>query len=413
MNDGLVLIEQTVLGLICSYWDDYKHYIPQLKETDFVYYSPLFCFLQKAYKSDKKYDSVLLGSDAIANGLKDSYIACTSNICTRLDINAYIDELMDSAVKRRLRARVLQLYQSTEITLDDLKNIIEEEKNNGSFLNEGEKALRRIAEYTSNLGKKEPRIYTGFSIMDKVLGGFRPGTVCHIGARPSTGKTTFAINIAQRQVHKKVLFFSLEMSSEMIFDRYASNFAEIDYSLFTSQELAGEDIEKIKNLFSFVESRKNFFVLDDVYNIESIVSATLKIKPDLVVIDYIQKVGTLKKIPVMRERIEHISGELKKLAKESGSVIICLSQLSRDGQDAPTMSNLKESGALEADGDYIIILHRPFVLEKRVDINPEETDVLIDKNKFGETGIIKMMFKGKYQRFLEVDQRYCESLEDV
>ena len=77
------------------------------------------------------------------------------------------------------------------------------------------------------------------------------------------------------------------------------------------------------------------------------------------------------------------------------------------------MSNLKESGALEADGDYIIILHRPFVLEKRVDINPEETDVLIDKNKFGETGLIKMMFKGKYQRFLEVDQRYSERLEDV
>ena len=120
--------------------------------------------------------------------------------------------------------------------------------------------------------------------------------------------------------------------------------------------------------------------------------------------DYIQKVTTGKRVLNMREQIEHISGELKRIAKFNSCCIICLSQVSRDGKDEPTMSSLKEAGGLEADGDYILMLHRPYVQNKNnPDISPETTVLLIDKNKFGSTGAIDMRFDGSHQRFLEVD----------
>lgn len=413
MHKSSMIIEKAVIGLLFSFWGTLKKYVPCLSESDFRHYTAAFRILQNAYNSHKKYDEVLLLSDAYAEGVGEMVTESMIDAVTPAAFGNYFNELKEINMNRRLSNKVMELYQANNISLESLSNIVDEEKNNSGYYNASEKAIARIADYINNLGNKEPRIYTGFSLMDKVIGGFRPGTVCHIGARPSTGKTTFAINIAQKQIHKRVLFFSLEMSAEMIFDRYASNLTEVDYSLFAAQSLCEANIEKIKNIFGTLAERKNFFVLDDVYNIESIVSSAVKIKPDLIVIDYIQKVGTMKNISVMRERIEYISGELKKLAKEIGSVIICLSQLSREGQNAPTMSNLKESGALEADGDYIIILHRPFVLEKKIDISPEETEVLIDKNKFGETGLIKMLFKGKYQRFVEIDERYEELLDDM
>lgn len=413
MDERKLIIERSVIGHLFTFWEDLKSYIPGMDENTFEYHKKEFGILKKAYNSEKKYDQTILLGEAFDLGFGDKVVKCCSEAVSVFGFKGHYDELMEINSVRRLNERITELYQKRNISLDNLNRIVEEERNRCSYSSAGDRAVSSMDRYIKNLGKKEPRIFSGFSLMDKVTGGFRPGTVCHIGARPSTGKTTFAINIAQRQAHKRVLFFSLEMSAGMIFDRYASNIAEIDYSLFTAQNLSEKNIEDIKNIFCNVADRKNFFVLDDVYNIESIISSTMRIKPDLVIIDYIQKVGTVKNIPVMRERIEYISGELKKLAKESGSVIICLSQLSREGQNAPTMSNLKESGALEADGDYIIILHRPFVLEKKVDISPEETEVLIDKNKFGETGIIKMLFKGKYQRFLEIDERFCERLEDL
>ena len=109
----------------------------------------------------------------------------------------------------------------------------------------------------------------------------------------------------------------------------------------------------------------------------------------------------------MREKIEYISGELKRVARFNNCVVIALSQLRRNNDRAnlvPTMSDLKESGALEADGDYIMLIHRPYVLIKNDPaITPDLTEIIIDKNKFGRTGNIKMSFSGEYQQFMELE----------
>lgn len=404
------VIEQAVIGSLFQWYDELSEYINSLNESDFTECRELFKVLKSAYTSGKHYDSVLLLGDAKEAGIMDKAAECIQSVYTIISFKDYYIKLIEISRRRRIHDEIFNLYQAGSFDIESLKDIINREEETAPLTSVKEKAIDNIHMYLENLGKREERIYTGFSTMDRVIGGFRYGSVCYIGARPSVGKTTFAVNIANKQKNKNVLFFSLEMNAGMIFDKCAASDGGTLYSDFTKQSLSERSIARTKEVIGRLAKEKRFFVVDDIYNIEAMGSAIMNIKPDLVIIDYIQKVNSLRNFINIRDKIEYISGELKRIAKTFSCVIICLSQLSRDGQSAPTMSNLKESGALEADGDYIILLHRPFVVEKKEYQNPETTEVLIDKNKFGETGIINMRFIGEYQRFVEIDERYDEKL---
>ena len=105
----------------------------------------------------------------------------------------------------------------------------------------------------------------------------------------------------------------------------------------------------------------------------------------------------------MRQRIDYITGIIKRTAKSTGAHIMSLSQLTRGAKEEPTMSALKESGGLEETGDYVLLLKRPYVLNKTDDrLKPEDTELKIDKNKFGESGVLEFYFDGAHQRFSEV-----------
>ena len=133
-------------------------------------------------------------------------------------------------------------------------------------------------------------------------------------------------------------------------------------------------------------------------------------KPSLAVVDFMQIISAVGKFENVRSRIDYISSLFKRTAKTTGCVIIVLSQLSRMGKEAPTMSDLKESGGLEQDGDYIALLHRPYVLNKNEnECIPEDTQLLLDKNKFGRTGKIDLWFDLKHQKFYERDERWDTS----
>ena len=116
-----------------------------------------------------------------------------------------------------------------------------------------------------------------------------------------------------------------------------------------------------------------------------------------------QIISTTSKFQDTRAKIDYISALFKRTAKKTGCAIMVLSQLTRAGKDAPTMSDLKESGGLEQDGDYIALLHRPYVLNKGEGIPPGKTEMLLDKNKFGRCGKLDLEFRVKYQQFLERD----------
>ena len=155
-----------------------------------------------------------------------------------------------------------------------------------------------------------------------------------------------------------------------------------------------------------IKHDKRLFVIDDMFSIEAIESAVMNLRPDMVVIDYIQLVtSSTRRFNFDRDRVNYVSKELKKLAKIANCAVIGLAQVKREGADAPRMSDLKECGALEEDGDYVLMMHRPYVKDKDESIDPAETHILIDKNKFGKNGLVRMHFDVQFQRFSEKGDR--------
>ena len=294
--------------------------------------------------------------------------------------------------QRQLKSKITDLALGTPTTADVLQ-LAEMVKGFSA------KRTDNAAEYLQNYHAPIKIIGTGFPELDELLGsGLIAATLSTLGARPSTGKTTLAINIATFiALTQRVLFISLEMSAGMIYDRIVADKANIKYNDCMQHRV---DFDTVRGV---VESYQNLTIEDSISDIEDIVNLIHETKPDFVIIDYIQIVTS--KFPFMdnRQRIDHISRLLKQTAKQTGAHILSLSQITRAGKDRPTMSDLKESGGLEQDSDYIMLLYREYVNDKSAQIKPEATTLTLDKNKFGRTGEIEMNFDGVHQRFTIVD----------
>ena len=304
-------------------------------------------------------------------------------------VNAFREEYKNRELKRRATEMVL-----TGVSPDNIRKLAEwaDELNAKEVEPSGKHYLRTYAEPVSF-------IPSGFPELDSLLnGGFLRGTLVTIGARPSTGKTTYAVNIATHSPRWKVLFISVEMSTRMIYDRIVADKADVDYNVSTLHQVEPEKVKMV------IERLDNLTVIDNINEIEAIEELIYSAKPDIVILDYIQIVSSHKRFSDNRQRIDYISQKLKMAAKKTDCVVISLSQITRGGKDCPTMSDLKESGGLEQDSDYILLLYREYVNDKgNAGVEPEETIITLDKNKFGRTGEFDMKFIGNRQRFIESD----------
>jgi Replicative DNA helicase len=361
-------VEQVVIGCLVTHYDECKHAVPSLESNDFYFCGDLFQAIKEQYINhavDIDLATILFNlPEHEKPEFKSKVLTCINSVVTVRVFDDHVARLKQLSQLRRINDKLQSLVFYGFNSLKEIEQVVEEEKANAIVDGAVEKSNKAFEDYIVNVGTVKPTVKTGLPTVDRVLGGIRYGTVCHIGARPSSGKTAFALNIA-RQQKERVVIFSLEMSSEMIYERWACSITKIDYGKFSRQRLNEAEIQQVKNVMSDVKAKNNVFVFDDIYSIEQIGDVINEVKPRVVIIDYIQKVTSTQKFIGTRERIDYISGELKRIAKSENDVIIALSQLSRDGKDAPTMSSLKESGALEADGDYIMLIHRPYVLNKK------------------------------------------------
>ena len=356
-----IQIEQPVIGSLLLWPEKLRDRLTELEEEDFTVCGGLFALLREGAQAGLAWDSTLFLSRLMDQDLKDLAILCMESVVTQQHFDEYLSELKVQSRQRRLKRSLQELLLRGGVETEDLQKLVEGEARR----DEGGQAMRRAMEtmrdFCGRMDRPREVIYTGFPALDRALGGLRLPSLCYIGARPSTGKTTLALNIAAAQ-SGRVLFISLEMAADMLYERMAANALDLDYAAIQNQRLKSADKDKMRAYFEKLYGQERFFVLDDVYTIEGISAAAARLRPALVVVDYLQKVGTLQRLPNLRERTEYISGELKRIAKYGHCCVIALSQVSRAGREAPTMSDLKESGALEADGDYILLAHRPYAV---------------------------------------------------
>ena len=252
-------------------------------------------------------------------------------------------------------------------------------------------------------------VSTGYADLDRMTAGLQPGDLIIVAGRPSMGKTTLALNIAENAAiaaSTAVAVFSMEMSREQLSMRMISSLGRVDQSHLRTGNFGDEDWARINSAIAQMKSAP-IYIDDSAALTPTEVRArarrlTREQPLGLIVIDYLQ----LMQVPGTKENrateISEISRSLKALAKELKVPVIALSQLNRSVEQRtdkkPVMSDLRESGALEQDADLIMMIYREEVYEPDT---PRKgiADIIIAKQRNGPTGEVHLTFLGKYTRF--------------
>ena len=296
-----------------------------------------------------------------------------------------IEQMLSGLTKKMILTKVDNIQSQTLSAYMEIENII---NNKGNLLG----------------------LETGLDDLDHFLQGLKNSDFMILAARPSMGKTAFALNIASYLAVEKdipVVFFSLEMSSIQLIHRIFSIRGLIDMTELKSGNLNNQMTQELINISNKLSCSK-LIIQDNIFNLAVLRSTARKLRRErnikLIIIDYLQLLeGTHRENRNLE--ISEISRSLKLLAKELDIPIIALSQLSRSVESRqvkkPMLSDLRESGSLEQDADIVMFLYREDYYNPETK-NENITDVIIAKNRNGPTGTIPVYFHKEYVRFQDL-----------
>lgn len=260
-------------------------------------------------------------------------------------------------------------------------------------------------------------IPSGFEDLDRMTAGFQRSDLIIVAARPSVGKTAFALNIAQNvgiKTEETVAIFSLEMSRGQLVQRMICAEAQIDASRMRTGHFEGDDWDKMALAVSKLAGAK--IVIDDTpgITVNEIRAKCRKLKKErglgMILIDYLQLIqGNGRRGGNRQEEVSQISRTLKQIARELEVPVIALSQLSRgveQRQDKrPMMSDLRESGAIEQDADIVSFLYRDDYYDKESD-KKNIVEIIISKQRNGPVGTVELVFLKQFNKFVNLERSY-------
>jgi replicative DNA helicase len=259
---------------------------------------------------------------------------------------------------------------------------------------------------------------TGFTDLDRLLGGLQRSDMVILAARPSVGKTSLALSVAHhaaQRFHQRVAFFSLEMSSEQVVQRLISAETGINSQRLRRGEIAQDEWGRFMKAAS--DLSESYFYIDDTPGISALELRTkarrlhAEVGVDLLVVDYLQLMRGDFRSENRVQEISSISRALKALARELNVPVLALSQLSR-GVEArtdkrPILSDLRESGALEQDADVVMFIYRDELYNENTE-RKNIADIIVAKHRNGPTGTVALFFKKELAQFLEAEVRRKE-----
>ncbi len=314
-----------------------------------------------------------------------------------------VDEALDQAEKK--------IFQATQAPSAQKFRPI------GASLKE---AWERFEHLSANPEMKRG-VPSGFTSLDNVLSGFQKSDLIILAARPSMGKTTFALDIARNaalQHGASVGIFSLEMSDQQLVDRMLAAESGVDsWKLRTGRLTNDSEYEALQNAMNKLHKAPIHIIDEAAMNIVKMRSAARRLKNeyglDMLIVDYLQLMSpTLSKgSDSMVQQITEISRSLKILAKELEIPVIALSQLSRAVEQRggkPRLSDLRDSGSIEQDADVVMFIHREDKMNKDKEAErPNIAEILVEKHRNGAVGSAELYFDGQHVRFLNLDTHHA------
>ncbi len=267
-------------------------------------------------------------------------------------------------------------------------------------------------------------VSTGFDDLDGKTSGWQKSDLIIVAARPSMGKTAFALNMVEHAMfhtEKPVLVFSLEMPAQSLMMRMLASVGRIELKKLRDGSLANEDWDKLSRSATRLKDQKLY--IDDTPGLTptEMRARTRRLvreqneSPAMIMVDYLQLMRVPGNSDNRVQEISEISRSLKQLAREFECPVIALSQLNRGVEQRPNKrpmnSDLRESGAIEQDADVIVFLYRD---EYYNEDSPDKgiAEIIIGKQRNGEIGTCKLQFEGKYTRFNNLAREYFQNQQD-
>ena len=350
------------------------------------------------------------------------------------NVESYIKIIIDKFYLRTLMLTAREILEKTSDgteSPDHLLNLAEQKiydirrgKNVSGPAKVSDIIMSDVFERLKKLGSADPQekekyigIPTGFSYLDKVLGGgFHRSDFIVIGARPAMGKTSFALNVARNiaMKNRKVLFFSLEMSKEQLAQRIISTEARIISNKLRTGDITDSDWEKLGLALQNLVNCELYFDDQANINVNEMKARALRMKDvDCIVIDYLQLMSGTKRSENRVNEVSEITRGLKMMAKDLNIPVVTCSQLSRgvaknSNDHRPQMTDLRESGTIEQDADIVLMLHREDYYKNNEEDSDTESaniaEVIVGKNRHGSTETVKVAWNPEFTMFSTLER---------
>lgn len=412
--------EAAVLGAAMSGFDDIDELLEILTPADF--YSP---FHEEVWAAIGRVHSAGNKPDPISVRLALSQAEIRHDPIRLIDMAQfapivseapyYAQQVATASGRRRLQSAGTKVHALGSSASDDLEMLREEARQAIDEATRGKSTTtaRTLAEVMPTVldvaqHGRAKALATGWDDLDRLIGGMAPGRLVIIGARPGVGKSLMGTNLAVHfgHVHKHaVLFASLEMDADEVLQRMLARHARVNLTALMEGRTTEGEWGRIAERASEIDAMP-VRILDapsqTVTSIRREARNFQRVRDDLalIVVDYLQLMKTSEGRTTNRsEALGEVSRGLKLLARETGACVVAMAQVNREGtkhtDGRPRMSDLRESGSIEADADVVILLHQ------KDDAIPE-IEVIVDKNRHGPKGLANLQVQGHYAHLASV-----------
>ncbi|WP_018663447.1 replicative DNA helicase [Heyndrickxia acidiproducens] len=432
--------EQAVLGAIFLEPSSFITASEILAAEDFYRnaHQKIFQVFMRLNDAGKAVDLVTVAEELSATQqLEDvggiSYLSeLATSVPTAANIGYYAQIVAEKSLLRRLIRTATNIAQEGYTREDNVEDLLDEaersimevaqRKNSGDFQHIKDVLVSTYdnIEMLHNRKGDVTGIPTGFYELDRMTAGFQRNDLIIVAARPSVGKTAFALNIAQNvgtKTEENVAIFSLEMGAEQLVMRMLCAEGNIDAQRLRTGALTDEDWRKLTMAMGSLSNSGIF--IDDTpgVRISEIRSKCRRLKQEqglgMIVIDYLQLIqGSVNSRENRQQEVSEISRSLKALARELEVPVIALSQLSRSVEQRqdkrPMMSDIRESGSIEQDADIVAFLYREDYYEQDTE-NKNIIEIIIAKQRNGPVGTVQLAFVKEYNKFVNLERRFDDA----
>ncbi|MCF8999930.1 replicative DNA helicase [Acinetobacter nectaris] len=443
-------IEQAVLAALMTVAESFEQVGDTLTEEDFyaTRHKYIFRAIDRLAKDNSPYDAVLVHDWLTKQSLLDTiggedYLMqlMSDSPSSFYNLETYAHKIKEFATLRSMikasNEILLNAYDTKGRTVSDLLDLAETnifsiaEQHNNNKKSAGPKPITSVVSDVFNklseLSQMEGNITglsTGFLELDNKTSGMQAGDLIIVAARPSMGKTTFAMNLIESVLFNSdlpALVYSMEMPADSIAMRLISSYGKVHQGHLRSGKLDSDEWSKVTGTILQLQEKSLYIDDSSALPPTELRARARRIakqhggKLGCIMVDYLQ----LMKVPGMGDNrvgeISEISRSLKALAKEMNCPVVALSQLNRSLENRPNkrpvMSDLRESGAIEQDADLIMFIYRDEVYNKESK-EAGTAEIIIGKQRNGPIGTVRLAFEGQYTRFSNLSPEYYNQFDD-